>query len=36
MMRILFYGDSNTWGYNAMTGMRFPNRFTKKNPKSVS
>ena len=29
MMRILFYGDSNTWGYNAMTGMRFPNRFTK-------
>ena len=29
MMRILFYGDSNTWGYNAQTGMRYANRFTK-------
>ena len=29
MMRILFYGDSNTWGYNAHTGMRYANRFTK-------
>ena len=27
-MRILFYGDSNTWGFNAQTGMRFENRFT--------
>ncbi len=27
-MRILFYGDSNTWGYNAQTGMRYENRFT--------
>ncbi len=28
-MRILFYGDSNTWGYDANTGMRYQNRFTK-------
>lgn len=26
-MRILFYGDSNTWGYNAQTGMRYEKRF---------
>ena len=24
MYRILCYGDSNTWGYNAETGDRFP------------
>lgn len=26
-MRILFYGDSNTWGYDAKTGMRYERRF---------
>ena len=30
MRTILFYGDSNTWGYNAYTGERYPRdvRFT--------
>lgn len=28
-MRLLFYGDSNTWGYDAMTGRRLEKRFTR-------
>lgn len=28
-MRILFYGDSNTWGYNALTKNRYENRYTQ-------
>ena len=36
MMRILFYGDSNTWGYNAQTGMRYANRFTKQIQKAFN
>lgn len=28
-MKILFYGDSNTWGYNALTGARYENRYTQ-------
>lgn len=27
-MRILFYGDSNTWGYDAQSGLRYTDRFT--------
>lgn len=28
-MRILFFGDSNTWGYDPSSGRRFENRFTR-------
>lgn len=28
-MRILIYGDSNTWGYDAKTGKRFEKRYPK-------
>lgn len=28
-MRIMFFGDSNTWGYNPKNALRFENRFTK-------
>ena len=28
-MKILFYGDSNTWGYDAKDASRQPNRFTQ-------
>lgn len=28
-MRILFYGDSNTWGFNALDKSRQKNRFTR-------
>ena len=28
-MKILFFGDSNTWGYNAKDASRQPNRFTQ-------
>ena len=28
-MRILCFGDSNTWGYTPMSGLRNPNRWTK-------
>ena len=28
-MKILFYGDSNTWGYNALDASRQKNRFTQ-------
>ena len=27
-MKILFFGDSNTWGYDAKDASRQPNRFT--------
>ncbi len=29
-MRIMFYGDSNTWGFNSDTRLRYDNRFTKR------
>lgn len=35
-MRILFYGDSNTWGYDANTSMRYENRFTQLLKKELS
>ena len=28
-MKILFYGDSNTWGYDAKDASRQKNRFTQ-------
>lgn len=28
-MRLLFYGDSNTWGYNPETRLRYEKRYTK-------
>ncbi len=28
-MRILFFGDSNTWGYNAKDASRYTNRYTQ-------
>lgn len=28
-MRIMFFGDSNTWGFNATNRMRYENRYTK-------
>ncbi|WP_270490457.1 hypothetical protein [Holdemanella porci] len=28
-MKILFFGDSNTWGYDAIDASRQPNRFTQ-------
>ena len=28
-MRVLCFGDSNTWGYTPLTGLRNPNRWTK-------
>lgn len=34
-MRILFYGDSNTWGYNALDQSRFDNRFTARIQKEL-
>lgn len=28
-MKILFFGDSNTWGYDTKNASRQPNRFTQ-------
>ena len=28
-MRIMFFGDSNTWGYDPETSLRFTNRYTQ-------
>ena len=35
-MKILFFGDSNTWGYNAKDASRQPNRFTQLVKKAFS
>ena len=35
-MKIFFFGDSNTWGYNAKDASRQPNRFTQLVKKAFS
>ena len=35
-MKILFFGDSNTWGYDAKDASRQPNRFTQLVKKAFS